>query len=197
MSQKVGLFPVGNSMDGIFRYLKLNDGDYFSRYQIKASLTEGNVLILCSFHTNKYNDVIVTSYSDQNVTFRFNFSFYLTDYSLSNSGGGHTFPTGWNLLGKNENSVLRLADSRREQKFCDTNSCSESIVKTYHLKKPMKMNEIVFNTLSTIGGRLVVRSIEFFGVFCLSGANCVFSNNANRYPRISRFVFVLLFLLCS
>ena len=174
MSESVSILPIGNSVNGIFNYLKLNDGKYLSRYRVETNVELGNETCLYSFQTSGINDYVATITGNGDITFHFDFPFYLTDYSFVNAAGevAHSYPTGWNVYGKYKDSITYMMSSIRYAKFCEGSTCTgASTIKTYHIKRPKRINEII---ISNNKRRLVVRSFEFFGVFCLTESNCDF-----------------------
>lgn len=91
----VGAFPQGNSMYGIFYYLKEIDGKFLSKYSVEAIVDTELEYVYNYFSTDDSNYFTV---SNKIIKITFKEPFVLTDYSFANSGTSsapHTYPKAW------------------------------------------------------------------------------------------------------
>ena len=119
-----GVFPEGESMNGVFAFLKLFDGKYESRYQIEASLKGGDISYIYRYNDMPENNYFYTQENEGDIKITFNSSFYLTDYNFATAGSKditHSYPSSWEILGINSRNTYRL-DKRESFKFCDNNN---------------------------------------------------------------------------
>ena len=205
-SGSIGIFPSNESMKGIFFFLKTLDGNIESRYKIDAKLQYGSISYICNYFSTTNNNYFYTTSAETDVKIKFNSTFILTDYSFSNASPDHTYPSAWQVQStfKNSNAVI---DRRSDEKFCSSENacslCSNSIVKTYHVKKYRKSDQITFKHIknSCNADYFILRSIELYGVLCNNSNNCVlpFTDVTCRIKRDPSFnhILAIICFLCS
>ena len=195
----IGVFPEGNSMNGLFFLLKNLHGVYQSCYSVEAEITAGDITSLYRYHETQSNSYFYTSESKNEVTITFNNTLILSNYSLSNSAD-HTAPSSWYIYGVDTKGVKHELDKEEDQYFCDEGNtrCQTSVVKTYATKKQIRVKSIIIKQIKAIDyyTYLLLRSAELFGVICTSefcSSETLFEKfKAKRYVLIISVFFIII-----
>ena len=174
----ISIFPSGDNMKGIFWLMKKLVGTFESRYKLIADIKQGTRDSIFDFYGTTNVTWARTNDNSPNITFSFDNSLILTDYSIYNGAdqSAHSYPTSWNIIGKDENGNEFRIDTRKKIKYCESNFCGISILKTFHTKNHRAAKEITFMQTEGSSGLdfVFLRSMELFGVFCDKGKKCSF-----------------------
>ena len=177
-NESIGIFPDGNSLKGIFAYLKYLDGEYTSRYSLESVAGSSgfeNIIKPADSSQSFYN----TAAGHYDISVTFTGLFLPTHYTIVNANYDgvfeHSFNKAWKLIGV-DNSHEVILDHQKGIEFCDGKTlCSNSVIKTFKVKNPKAHRTLILR--ADIGSNsegynyFIVRYIEFFGILFPPNSN--------------------------